>query len=152
MEISFVHIYVWTFSVDIHIIFQCPIAHNDTYQLWQICRILRYTKEYQKRKVTNTLIPGTSFWLQCTHNIWVADGKYQTSTQLALTFKHLSHHGTKACILAWNNLEKSVCSQEITARFTSATAANYLPVSFFLRGSKKWKSLVMSSGLYECGL
>jgi len=51
---------------------------------------------------TDTLMPITSSCLWTRQGTWVADGTHQ-----AFTFKCLSHHGTKACILPWKKLLSS---------------------------------------------
>lgn len=63
------------------------------------------------------------------------------STQLSLTFKHFSHHGTKAYIPVHNKSVSNLCSQEVTACFTCVSLANHLPSSCFLWGKNMWKSL-----------
>jgi hypothetical protein len=74
-------------------------------------------------------------------NTWVADGKCETSQYSPLTFKHLSHSGTKARILEGKKWILSVCSQKETAWFTVASVANCLPGRCFVRGPKGWNSL-----------
>ena len=54
------------------------------------------------------------------------------------TFKHLSHRGTQAaCILAQKKSVSSVCSQQVTACFMSASVANHLAAKCCLRWSKE---------------
>ena len=65
------------------------------------------------------LLPGTLFWLRCTHSTRVADVTDQNSTWSALTFNHLCHRDIEPCVRL-----SSVCSQELTACFTSASATN----------------------------
>ena len=52
----------------------------------------------------------------------IADGICQTSTWSSLTFKHLSHCGTSS----QKKSVSSVCRQEATACFMSASVANHL--------------------------
>ena len=70
---------------------------------------------------------------------WVEHGTHQTYTYPPLTCKNLSHHTTKACMPAENNLS-NVCSQEVRACFTFASAANHLSAKCFLTCPKGWKS------------
>jgi hypothetical protein len=74
-------------------------------------------------------------------NTCVANGICETSPYSPLTFKHLFHSGTKACILAWKKSILSVGSQEETAWFNVASVSNCLPGRCFVRGTKGWKSL-----------
>jgi len=60
---------------------------------------------------------------------WVAHGTYQVYKYSQLTFKHLSHHTTKACMPAKNN-RLNVCSQDMAACFTFASAANRISQVF----------------------
>lgn len=53
-----------------------------------------------------TLVPRTLFWPWCRHGTWVANWTLRASTWSPLTFKYLSHCGTKACILDRRNLYK----------------------------------------------
>jgi hypothetical protein len=43
-------------------------------------------------------MPETLFQLECGHGARVAGGTHQTSAESALTFKHLFHYCTNACI------------------------------------------------------
>ena len=89
-----------------------------------------------KNKVWNTLLPKTFLlWCIC-KNTWVADGKCETSLYSPLTFKHLSHSGTKACISTWKKSILNVCSQKETACFTVASVVNCLPGRCFVRSPK----------------
>ena len=67
-------------------------------------------------------------WCRCrhTHGISVADGTHQTSAYSSLTFKHLPHRG----IPEWKKSVSNVCSQEVTACFTSASVANRLQANW----------------------
>jgi len=62
--------------------------------------MIKSTKECENNKVTNTVILKTLIWLWCIHGACAADGINQASMCSPLKFKHLSHHGIKACILA----------------------------------------------------
>jgi hypothetical protein len=64
-------------------------------------------------------------WLWRTHDACVADGTHQTSKESSLT--NLSDRGTEACILEYKKSVPSDCTQEVTACFTSAFAADRLP-------------------------
>jgi hypothetical protein len=64
-----------------------------------------------------------------------------------LTFKHLCHCRTKACILAQKKLVSGVCSQKVTACFISAFVANHLQARCFVRVTHGQKSLNVRSGL-----
>jgi hypothetical protein len=70
---------------------------------------------------------------------WVAHGTYQAYKYSTLTFKHLFHHTTKACMPAENN-RLNVCSQDMTACFTFALAANRMSAKCFLTCPTGWKS------------
>jgi hypothetical protein len=61
----------------------------------------------------------------------------QTCTWLLLTMKHLSHRGTEAFISTYEKSVSSVGGHEVTACFTSVSAAHCFPVRSFLRGSKE---------------
>jgi hypothetical protein len=103
---------------------------------------LKYiNKEVSKWKVINTLVLRILFWLQCTHGTWLAYGTYQTALCSPQTFKHLSHCGTKDCIVTWKKLVSGVCGQEVTDCFTSACDANFLQACCFFQGLKSLKSL-----------
>jgi hypothetical protein len=74
-------------------------------------------------------------------NTWVADGKCETFPYSSLTFKHLPHSGTTACISEWKKSILSVCNQKETPWFTVASVANCLPGRCFVRSPKGWNSL-----------
>ena len=65
-----------------------------------------------------------------------ADGTHQTSNLSPLKFKRLYRHGAKVRNPARNESVSSVCSQEVTARFTSASVAQSLATEVVLKGSK----------------
>lgn len=65
-------------------------------------------------------------------------------------FKHLSHFGTKACILVSRKVLSSVCSQEVTVYLMLACVANRLPCRCLVRDPKRWKLLGVRLGL--CGV
>jgi hypothetical protein len=54
---------------------------------------------------------------------------------VTIDIKHLSHSGT----LSLKKSVNSVCRQEVTACFISASVANHLPVRCFLWDLKRWK-------------
>jgi len=65
----------------------------------------------------------------------MAENKTQTSTESRLTFKHLSHCGSKACTSMQEKSVFSDCSREVTACFTLISVTNCLqPVA---KGSKE---------------
>ena len=57
------------------------------------------------------------------HDKCVANDTDKTPIYSPLAFKHLSHYSTKV----HNMSVSSVCSQEVTACFTSASVADRLP-------------------------
>jgi hypothetical protein len=57
--------------------------------------------------------------------------------------KHLSHHDTKSCIPASKKSVWSVCSQEVTACFTSASCCKSLPSRMLLREYSPWRGYGM---------
>jgi hypothetical protein len=64
-------------------------------------------------------------------------GIHQNSMWLALTFKHLSHHGTKAFIPTVKKSMPNVCSQEVTACFASLSVTNFFPAKCFVRSPER---------------
>ena len=62
-------------------------------------------------------------------------------THSLLAFKYFPSRGTKVCIPLWKISISSICSQEVTAWFTTASLSNHLTAGCFLRGPKKYKSL-----------
>jgi hypothetical protein len=81
-------------------------------------------------------------------------GRWYTSdfNVVVTDIKHLSLRGSKACILAYKESAPRVCSHQVTACFTSASVANCLPASYFVRRPKNWKSLypILPSGFVTC--
>jgi hypothetical protein len=67
--------------------------------------------------------------------------------QSPLTFQHLSHCDTKACIPALKKSLSSICSQEVIACFMSMSSTNHLPARCFLRVSNRWDLLGRKLGL-----
>jgi hypothetical protein len=100
------------------------------------------TGDFKKIRYQTHCCQKRSYFDVYVTNAWVADGGSETSPYSPLTFKHLSHSGTKACISAWMKSVLSVGSQKETAWFTVASVASCLQDRFFVRGSKGWNSLV----------
>jgi hypothetical protein len=99
-------------------------------------------------------MPRTLFCLRYLHVTWVADGqvRHQTSTKSPLTFEHFPTWQQRLKV----DVEKSVLkvrSQEVTVCFMSASLANHLPITCFLRGPNRWKSpgSILKTGLVTKG-
>jgi hypothetical protein len=73
-------------------------------------------------------------WMYRIHRTGAADGTHQTSTLSPLKFKHLYHRGAGVR----KESVSSVCRQEATAWFTSASVANRLPPRWFLGSKGMW--------------
>lgn len=61
-----------------------------------------------KCNITYNVEVRTLFWWCCIRGMFLEGHTHQTSAQLPLTFKHLSHHGNKACV---PSQEKLMCLQ-----------------------------------------
>jgi glycyl-tRNA synthetase alpha subunit len=82
------------------------------------------TNDFKKIRYQTHCCQKLSYFDVYVTNTWVADGKCETSLYSPVTFKHLSHSGTKACISVLKKSMLSVCSQKETAWFTVASVAN----------------------------
>lgn len=89
-----------------------------------------------KNELKNTVMPRVSFWLLYIDDTWGADGTHQAFTHSSLKFKHLSHHGIEACILAQKKQMSSFCSQEVTGGFR-LTCCKLLASLVLLKGVQR---------------
>jgi hypothetical protein len=74
---------------------------------------------------------------------WHMGSRWYTSdsTQLPLTYKHLSRQAPTLMRRRRKKNVSRICSREVTSCFTSASVASSLPARCCLRCPKKWKSL-----------
>lgn len=66
--------------------------------------------------------------------------------------KHVPLRGTKACILAYREPASRVCSQQLTARFTSASVAIFLASHLLLKASEEVEIIVAHTAIQVHGL
>jgi hypothetical protein len=81
------------------------------------------------------------------HRTRRADCTHQSSTLPPMKFKHLYHHDAGVRTSASQESVSSVCNQEVTAWFTSASVANCLSTRWFLRVLKGCEIIGASSVL-----
>ena len=99
------------------------------------------TNDFMKIRFQTHCCQKLSYFNVYVTNTWLADGNCETSLYSPLTFKRLSHSGTKACISTWKKSMLNVCSQKETACFTVASVVNCLPGRYFVRSPKGWNSM-----------